>query len=453
MSRRSSIYTYCRIAPSVTSNHELLATAPRRRQTERNKPLEYEISPVAGKRQNRKSILIRKTDGVESRFAFNEIFEQGESQEKVFTVIGKSVIENAISGYNSTVLAYGQTATGKTYTMAGDGYANGESETDAKGLIPRGLEYIWSELKSCGLRFSIKISCMEIYREKAYDLLDVQTHGIDKKTFATKKEVNCRMNRNEVRMQNLAVRQVKSLEEAMETFLEGSNNRAVSETYVNNASSRSHFVLTVYIQKELDTGVIKSKLNFVDLAGSERLGKGRLKNKAAEEEAKDNNRSLLFLREVIEATAISSVFKPQIFRNTLLTKILRDSFTGKCVTSLIATISSDDENIEETISTCQFAQSACKIKVKPNRNQTDDLKKVNLKLQEDNDRLSARISELEAKVEEPELTSERENNLKQRVFEFFTNNDPNAKLEVEDVKEHLNYCFQELKILGKDDRK
>ena len=164
---------------------------------------------------------------------------------------------------------------------------------------------------------------------------------------------------------NLKTHLASTEEDALNLLFIGDTNRAIAETPMNLASSRSHCIFTVFIEaREEGSDVIRrSKLHLVDLAGSERVHKTNSGGQILRE-AKYINSSLHFLEMVIVALHERSTKGRQHipYRNSLMTSVLRDSLGGNCITSMIATVSAEKSETEETISTCRFAQRVALIK-------------------------------------------------------------------------------------------
>ena len=160
--------------------------------------------------------------------------------------------------------------------------------------------------------------------------------------------------------------------------------RQVSSTPMNQSSSRSHCIFTITIEaKSLDSEIgYLAKLHLVDLAGSERISKTQVEGVLLNE-AKFINLSLSYLEQVIIALQEkASNNRSHIpYRNSLLTTILKDSLGGNCRTTMIATISSDLDNLEETISTSRFAQRCASLENEITKNQKIDFQILCQKLQ------------------------------------------------------------------------
>lgn len=291
-------------------------------------------------------------------FKFCEILGPKATQEEVFTLIGRDAVMNVLDGYNSTIFAYGQTGSGKTFTVTG----GAERYTD-RGIIPRALSLLFSEFKKrSDAQYNCHVSYLEIYNEQGYDLLDpnhetMQLEDLQKVTLMEDES-------GSIHLKNLSMHMSASEEEALNYLFIGDTNRAISETAMNKASSRSHCIFTVSIEGRKVGGdrVLRSKLHLVDLAGSERVHKTRTTGQTLQE-AKYINTSLFYLEMVIVALHEKSKGRRHVpYRNSLMTSVLRDSLGGNCKTVMVATINPEQSHTEESISTCRFAQRVSLIK-------------------------------------------------------------------------------------------
>lgn len=203
-----------------------------------------------------------------------------------------------LAGYNCTIFAYGQTGTGKTYTMSGDMKESHGTYAETAGIIPRALYNLFSHLESEGGEYTVKCSFLELYNEELRDLLSVDDN-VQVKIYddSSKKRA--------IVIQGMEETYIKSAEEGAKLLLDGSYKRQVAATKCNDLSSRSHtvFTITVHVKEPGDDGeeILRTgKLNLVDLAGSENIGRSGAENKRARE-AGMINQSLLTLGRVINA--------------------------------------------------------------------------------------------------------------------------------------------------------
>lgn len=270
-----------------------------------------------------------------------------------------------LGGFNCTIFAYGQTGTGKTYTMTGD-ISNILPLPDAAGIIPRVLYALFSKLESEETENSVKCSFIELYNEELRDLLSTDD-AVKLKIY----DDNSKKGHSTTLVQGMEECHLKSAAQGIKLLSDGTNKRQVAATKCNDLSSRSHtvFTITVYMKRLSEDGVeylSAGKLNLVDLAGSENIQRSGAENKRAAE-AGLINKSLLTLGRVINALVERSSHIP--YRESKLTRLLQDSLGGRTKTCIIATLSPAKSNLEETISTLDYAFRAKNIRNKPQINQ------------------------------------------------------------------------------------
>ena len=271
-----------------------------------------------------------------------------------------------LAGYNCTIFAYGQTGTGKTYTMSGDMAETMGMLSDEAGIIPRVLQQLFNKLKIDDREHLVKCSFIELYNEELRDLLSVDENA----KLKIYDDASRRGHAGTI-VQGMEEKHIKDASEGIKVLQDGSLKRQVAATKCNDLSSRSHtvFTITAYVKKTNDQGVGDfvgaGKLNLVDLAGSENIQRSGAENKRAAE-AGLINKSLLTLGRVINALVDRSAHIP--YRESKLTRLLQDSLGGRTKTCIIATISPAKANLEETISTLDYAFRAKNIKNKPQAN-------------------------------------------------------------------------------------
>lgn len=334
-------------------------------------------------------------------FTFDHVYDEHASQQKVYDNTARAVVESSLLGYNATIFAYGQTGTGKTYTMEGSHMQGSEQ----RGIIPRAIEQIFSHIQkhaSPTVRFLVRASYLQIYNEQVSDLLRPERTNLsireDKKRG--------------IFVEGLSECVVKSPEEIYERMQQGAHYRATGATNMNELSSRSHAVFiiiveqseTVYVDedgRELTTSEVSKlmnmkgirrdqamsmlearvrqsfkvgKLNLVDLAGSERVRQSGATGQRLEE-SKKINQSLAALGNVISALTDSSRSHVP-YRDSKLTRMLEDSLGGNCKTTMMAMISPAYEALVETVSTLKFANRAKNIKNEAKVNEDVDQKSL-----------------------------------------------------------------------------
>mmetsp|Transcript_11501 Transcript_11501/g.18152 ORF Transcript_11501/g.18152 Transcript_11501/m.18152 type:complete len:1220 (-) Transcript_11501:93-3752(-) len=306
-------------------------------------------------------------------FTFDHVYDLGSSQPDVYCHTARASVLSTLQGYNATILAYGPTGTGKTYTMEGLRDDRGD---EACGIIPRSMEEIFRHIRHCGpqSRFLVRASYLQIYNEVISDLLKPD-----------RLHLQIREDRKRgVFVDGLSEWLCRSPAEVRTLMEHGREARATAQTAANDASSRSHAVFIVIIEqsdklpesdasakrggeseratdKNVKQRVRVGRLNLVDLAGSERP---RLTGATGQrlEETKKINQSLSALGNVIAALTERRPRAHIPYRDSKLTRLLQDSLGGNCRTTMMAMVSPAAEAFSETFSTLQFAHRAKSIR-------------------------------------------------------------------------------------------
>ncbi|NXV20810.1 KIF6 protein, partial [Cepphus grylle] len=375
------------------------------------------------------------------KFKFQKIFDQEAKQDVVFDSIAKPVAECVLAGYNGTIFAYGQTGSGKTFTITG-----GAERYSDRGIIPRTLSYIFDQLQKDNSKvYTTHVSYLEIYNECGYDLLDPR-HEASRLEDLPKVTIMEDPDQN-IHLKNLSLQQATNEEEALNLLFLGDTNRMIAETPMNQASTRSHCIFTIHISsKEPGSATIRhSKLHLVDLAGSERVAKTGVGGHLLTE-AKYINLSLHYLEQVIIALAEKN--RSHIpYRNSMMTSVLRDSLGGNCMTTMIATLSIDKRNIDESISTCRFAQRVALIKNEAVLNEEIDPRLMIVQLQKEIQELKDELELVTGKQRTSELSQEELLQLDELIETFLEDNDPDSTLDVGADMRKIKYCFIRVKQL------
>ncbi|KAK3309494.1 P-loop containing nucleoside triphosphate hydrolase protein [Chaetomium strumarium] len=298
-------------------------------------------------------------------YTFDHVFSQAADQGMIFEDVVRPVLDEMLSGYNCTIFAYGQTGTGKTYTMSGDLTETMGMLSDNAGIIPRVLKALFDKLELDEKENSVRCSFIELYNEELRDLL-----APDENAKLKIYDDTSRKGHSTTMVQGMEERYIQNASDGLKWLREGSVKRQVAATKCNDLSSRSHtvFTITVYTKHKTENGedfLMLGKLNLVDLAGSENIQRSGAENKRAAE-AGLINKSLLTLGRVINALVDRSAHIP--YRESKLTRLLQDSLGGRTKTCIIATISPAKSNLEETISTLDYAFRAKNIRNKPQLN-------------------------------------------------------------------------------------
>ncbi|KAK3938907.1 kinesin-like protein bimC [Diplogelasinospora grovesii] len=326
------------------------------------------------------SAVVVKTEGVKGKlvelnmgpaalsnktYNFDGVFSQAADQTMIFDDVVKPMVDEMLAGYNCTIFAYGQTGTGKTYTMSGDMSDTLGLVSDTAGIIPRVLHALFSKLEIDDAENCVRCSFIELYNEELRDLLSPDEGG-KLKIY----DDNSRKGHAATVVQGMEEHHIMTAAEGLRWLQEGSVRRQVAATKCNDLSSRSHTVFTIslYVKRHTENGedfLSAGKLNLVDLAGSENIQRSGAENKRAAE-AGLINKSLLTLGRVINALVDRSAHIP--YRESKLTRLLQDSLGGRTKTCIIATVSPARSNLEETISTLDYAFRAKNIRNKPQLN-------------------------------------------------------------------------------------
>lgn len=344
-----------------------------------------------------KRLKLRKNNWSSESYRFDEVFTENASQKRVYDVVAKPVVESVLSGYNGTVMAYGQTGTGKTYTLG----RMGKEDASERGIMVRALEDIISNTSPAS--DSVEVSYLQLYMESIQDLLAPEKTNIP---------INEDPRTGEVSVPGATIIRVQDLDHFLQLLQVGEANRHAANTKMNTESSRSHAILMVHIRRSVNEKVNdeinsqekgtksdlfdgnsipivrKSKLLIVDLAGSERIDKSGSEGPLLEE-AKFINLSLSSLGKCINALAENSPHIPT--RDSKLTRLLRDSFGGSARTSLIITIGPSGRHHAETASTIMFGQRAMKIVNVVKLKEEFDYESLCRKLESQVDHLTAEI--------------------------------------------------------------
>ncbi|CAK9781322.1 kinesin-domain-containing protein [Cutaneotrichosporon oleaginosum] len=316
--------------------------------------------------------IVVPTDANTKTYKFDKVFGPEADQTTVFSEVADGMLNEVLSGYNCTIFAYGQTGTGKTYTMQGDMTPTPlQAPSIEAGIIPRVLHRLFALLEAQeNNEYAVKCSYLEIYNEELRDLL---SYDYGKPGATSNIKIFDDTSKKGVNVQGVEEAGLRDLNDGLAVLRKGSQRRQVAETKLNTESSRSHsiFTLTVHV-KEMSgdkTGedmLRIGKFNLVDLAGSEAVGRSMAQG-AQRREAGMINQSLLSLGRVINALVDKSA-QHVPYRESKLTRLLQDSLGGRTKTCIIATVSPTKSNMEETLSTLEYASRAKSIRNKPEVN-------------------------------------------------------------------------------------
>ncbi|CAI2383927.1 unnamed protein product [Moneuplotes crassus] len=315
--------------------------------------------------------------GVSKRYYLDEVFAETVSNRQVYTKFCKDLVHRVCNGYNGTIFAYGQTSSGKTHTMIGK-----KTDPDSIGIDCLAIQQLFDFAEENeSSEITIWVSYMEIYNEVINDLLDKEGTNLK-----IREDTSGTMG---AYVEGLTSLKIQNYQEFMDIFERGEKIRnyaktKLSEKYTDVYSSRSHTIVRLMVQNKpnnanfvkddektlhLSYSVKYSILNLVDLAGSERLSDVGMNRTL---ETSHINTSLFVLSKVINSLAEKSKSTHIPFRDSKLTKLLKNSLGGNSMTSVICTVSPNFDHLPLTISTLEFAKRAKNIKVKARANEVID---------------------------------------------------------------------------------
>ncbi|CAL8121186.1 unnamed protein product [Orchesella dallaii] len=366
-----------------------------------------------------------------STFRFDRVYFNLDSNELIYNDVMKPLVGTLLQGYNCSVFAYGSTGSGKTYTMLGS--------QDSPGLTVLTLRDLYQQLDASknDYQSEIVMSYLEVYNEKISDLLKKSSGSL---------QIRDAGRGNEAIIVNLSEHRPPNVEALLQLLQAGNKNRTQHATDLNAESSRSHAVLQVRITMQdkhtsMDTVSRKAKLVMVDLAGSE---KGSATGFTGERfrEGININKSLLSLANCI--SALSGVKACASFRDSKLTRILKDSLSGNCRTVMVANVSPAGTMKEDTLNTLKYASQAKKITLQASQN--------TMTMQTCLSNFTRVVEEMTGKIEELQEEQEKKNALAETLKQEIVTKDKliesqQAELEAKDVM--IRELQEQLRTQGK----
>nr|XP_019579556.1 PREDICTED: kinesin-like protein KIF9 isoform X2 [Rhinolophus sinicus] len=355
MGTRKKVHAFVRVRPTDDFAHEMI------RYGDDNKTINLHL-----KKDTRRGVV--NNQQTDWSFKLDGVLHDA-SQDLVYETVAKDVVSQALNGYNGTIMCYGQTGAGKTYTMTGatENYKH-------RGILPRALQQVFRMIEECPTHaITVRVSYLEIYNESLYDLLSTLPYVGPSVTPMTIVE-----NPQGVFIKGLSVHLTSQEEDAFSLLFEGETNRIIASHTMNKNSSRSHSIFTIYVEAHSrtlsDEKYITSKINLVDLAGSERLGKSGSEGRVLKE-ATYINKSLSFLEQAI--IALGDQKRDHIpFRQCKLTHALKDSLGGNCNMVLVTNIYGEATQLEETLSSLRFASRMKLVTTEPAINEKYDAERM-----------------------------------------------------------------------------
>uniref|UniRef100_A0A287BR34 Kinesin-like protein n=2 Tax=Sus scrofa TaxID=9823 RepID=A0A287BR34_PIG len=355
MGTRKKVHAYVRVKPTDDFAHEMIQYG------DDNKTIDIHL-----KKDTRRGVV--NNQQTDWSFKLDGVLHDA-SQDLVYETVAKDVVSQAFDGYNGTIMCYGQTGAGKTYTMTGatENYKH-------RGILPRALQQIFKMIEERPTHaITVRVSYLEIYNESLFDLLSTLPYVGPSVTPMTIVE-----NTQGVFIKGLSVHLTSQEEDAFSLLFEGETNRIIASHTMNKNSSRSHCIFTIYMEAHSrtlsDEKYITSKINLVDLAGSERLGKSGSEGQVLKE-ATYINKSLSFLEQAI--IALGDQKRDHIpFRQCKLTHALKDSLGGNCNMVLVTNIYGEAAQLEETLSSLRFASRMKLVTTEPAINEKYDAERM-----------------------------------------------------------------------------
>nr|KAF6270328.1 kinesin family member 9 [Pipistrellus kuhlii] len=355
MSTRKKVHAFVRVRPSDDFAHDMI------RFGSDNKTIDIHL-----KKDTRRGVV--NNQQTDWSFKLDGVLHDA-SQELVYDTVAKAVVAQALDGYNGTIMCYGQTGAGKTYTMTGttENYRH-------RGILPRALQQVFRMIEERPSHaITVRVSYLEIYNESLFDLLSTLPYVGPAATPVAISE-----NPQGVFIKGLSVHLTSQEEDAFSLLFEGETNRIIASHTMNKNSSRSHCIFTIYVEAHSrtlsDEKYITSKINLVDLAGSERLGKSGSEGRVLKE-ATYINKSLSFLEQAI--IALGDQRRDHIpFRQCKLTHALKDSLGGNCNLVLVANVYGEAAQLDETLSSLRFASRMKLVTTEPAVNEKYDAERM-----------------------------------------------------------------------------
>ncbi|XP_009199183.2 kinesin-like protein KIF9 isoform X5 [Papio anubis] len=355
MGTRKKVHAFVRVKPTDDFAHEMIRYGDDKRSID-----------IHLKKDIRRGVV--NNQQIDWSFKLDGVLHDA-SQDLVYETVAKDVVSQALNGYNGTIMCYGQTGAGKTYTMTGatENYKH-------RGILPRALQQVFRMIEERPTHaITVRVSYLEIYNESLFDLLSTLPYVGPSVTPMTIVE-----NPQGVFIKGLSVHLTSQEEDAFSLLFEGETNRIIASHTMNKNSSRSHCIFTIYLEAHSRTlseeKYITSKINLVDLAGSERLGKSGSEGRVLKE-ATYINKSLSFLEQAI--IALGDQKRDHIpFRQCKLTHALKDSLGGNCNMVLMTNIYGEAAQLEETLSSLRFASRMKLVTTEPAINEKYDAERM-----------------------------------------------------------------------------
>ncbi|XP_012935988.1 trichohyalin [Aplysia californica] len=355
--------------------------------------LQNEIDKGLTSRWITSEATIRPEGSSGPEYAFDHVYNEKVSNLKIYKEMTHNMVQRAMEGFHGTLFTYGQSGSGKTFTI--------------DSLRSEALKNIYEYIENCPAReFLVRCSYIELYNEKLVDLLADEQ--------ADNKELKIREDPDKnVYIDNLVEDVIVTLDDSERVLNKGNEKRTFAETRQNDRSSRAHCIFRVVIEsRERDdpnrSGVFVSHLNLVDLAGSERAGENIGDRRR---EGCSINTSLLWLSQVIKQLSLGQSNQLINFRNSKLTRLLQNALGGNSQTGVLCTV--NPTAVEETHSTLKFAENAKKVINKPQQNEVLTDRAMLKKKQDEINKLKKTIRQMEQDFRREDVEELQQQRLKQ----------------------------------------
>jgi len=310
-------------------------------------------------------------------FSFENVLDESATQEEVYDKCAARIVDGVLDGYDGSVLAYGETTSGKTFSMLGvtEGRMRsevGQEPSELRGIIPRAGEHVFTRIGQLSQQgappttlFNMSVSFLQLHREMVHDLLQRDKSFTPELKLREKRDTG-------LYVDGLLWVPVKCLEDYLGVMHTGWRNLIMHTTHMGDSTARVHLIFTVQLRcVEIATGRQRtSQLQLVDMAGSERRSHHTFAG-AALTEARTIGRSLDSFKSVI--SALTSAARHVPYRDSKITRLLRNSLGGRARCLILATVGiAPATSIDETMSTLLVALRVCKVRNFPVINKFED---------------------------------------------------------------------------------
>ncbi|CAG9133380.1 unnamed protein product [Plutella xylostella] len=376
-------------APNVTEEKLMVAVRVRPQRADEGARIVHVVSDkmlVLEEEADARRDVLRARRGADRHYVYDRVFGEDSTQGEIYEHVVAPLVTGALQGFAGAVFAYGATGAGKTHTMT--------------GMMGRALSHLFSAIDESGnpQGYEVKMSYLEIYNENIKDLLNPTSGHL---------ELRDEGGSSAPVVAGLSEVRASSAAHVAELLARGDRARTAEPTHANEHSSRGHTLLSVTVLGRSDSGLRRGRLFLIDLAGSERAGL-----RARRLEGAHINRSLLALANCI--MALSGGARYVNYRDSKLTRLLREVLGGRCRTAMIAHVAPGAGHRETTRSTLHYAQRAASITNRVEREFLETPKHLSQyrtvisELREEISRLKGKMKDDRTKLQEDEANNEEQ---------------------------------------------